>query len=176
MMRMMSGTKSRNLSGFLQSEFSRVSSSVAGEIAKNAGVAPDTSLKDIDQAMMEKIYAAIGNTKIMAPPTNCVAPIGEAAMLEGLKALLVQQHMASEEAKLRRKKLEGPAPKVGDEQAAEAAESKITEAIEAVTVLARRTTMATAVRSMPRKASQTPLSSTRPASSRSLASRVLSRR
>src|SRR6185295_9302123 len=35
-----------------------------------------------DQA--EKLYQAIQNTKIMAPPTDCISPIGEKAILAGL--------------------------------------------------------------------------------------------
>ena len=54
----------------------------------------------------------------MAPPTNCLAPIGEGPMLQGLKALLVQQHMANEEAKQRRKQSASDTPEAGDAVAA----------------------------------------------------------
>ena len=131
--RMIQGTKSRTLGGFLSSEFSRVSSTVAAEIGKNAGIDADISLKDLEPNDAEKVYQAISKTKIMSPPTNCLAPIGESALLEGLKALLVQRHFAEEEAAARRKAEEG-APAT-DDQAAQAAEHKVTEALKAITTV-----------------------------------------
>ncbi len=130
MLRMAHVTKSPSMSGFLQSEFSRVSSSVAEEILGKAGVDPNLRPPDLRREGAEKLYKAIADTKIMSPPTNCLAPIGEAAMLEGLKGLLVQQHIQAEEAKLRRKaEADGkPLP----EDAAEQAEAKVAEALEAV--------------------------------------------
>ncbi|MEL6548450.1 MAG: DNA topoisomerase VI subunit B, partial [Myxococcota bacterium] len=130
MMRMMHVTKSNSLSNFLQTEFSRVSASVADEILTKAGVKGKSKPKEVRRETAEKIYKAIADTKIMAPPTNCLAPIGEPAMLEGLKGLLVQQHIQAEEAKLRRKaEADGkPLP----EDAAQQAEAKVTEALESV--------------------------------------------
>jgi DNA topoisomerase-6 subunit B len=131
---MLQGSKSRTLSGFLQSEFSRVSSAVAIEICKNAGIDPEMSVKAVDQAVVEKLYPAIGKTKIMAPPTTCLAPIGEKALLDGLKALLVQRHLAeidAEEAKQRKR--DGAAePPPQDKQATAIAEERVAKALEAV--------------------------------------------
>lgn len=132
LMRMAQATSARNLSGFLQREFSRVSSQVADEIAKTAGVPAETSLKDLQQSQIEAVYKAIGQTKIMSPPTNCLAPIGELAMIEGLKALLVQQHFAEEEAKARRKEEEESANKKVDPNLADKIEDKITQALQQV--------------------------------------------
>jgi DNA topoisomerase VI subunit B len=131
--RMIQGTKSRTIGGFLSAEFSRVSAPVAAEICKNAGIDPDTATKDLEPHDPEKVYQAIAKTKIMAPPTNCLAPIGEPALLEGLKALLVQRHFAEEEAAARRKAEEGG--QIAEDKAAEAAEHKITEALKAITTV-----------------------------------------
>ncbi len=137
LMRMMHGSASRNLSGFLQAEFSRVSGPVAADIAKNSGLSAELSLKDIGQKEAEALYKGIAQTKIMAPPTNCLAPIGEQAMLEGLKALLVQQHFAAEEAKERRKQEEAAAKAAQGSQAAlAAAEDKVKAALAQMTVTA----------------------------------------
>ena len=51
--RMAGMTCSRTIGGFLQAEFSRVSSTIAEEICKNAKVSSDTSLKDIGRVEIE---------------------------------------------------------------------------------------------------------------------------
>jgi DNA topoisomerase-6 subunit B len=132
--RMLQGTKSRSLSGFLQAEFSRVSGAVAAEICKNAGLDPEMSVKAVDQTAIEKLYPAIGKTKIMAPPTTCLAPIGELPLLDGLKALLVQKHLAeadAEEAKQRKREGEAEPPPQ-DKQATLVAEERVAKALETV--------------------------------------------
>jgi DNA topoisomerase-6 subunit B len=84
MLRMLHDTKSHSLSGFLASEFSRVSSSTAQEICKAAKISPDTRPRNIHSAAAETLYKTIQATKIMAPPSNCISPIGEKAILHGL--------------------------------------------------------------------------------------------
>ena len=39
----------------------------------------------IGHSEADKLYRAINATKLMNPPTNCLSPIGEAAMLSGIK-------------------------------------------------------------------------------------------
>lgn len=133
LMRMVSLSTARSVSAFLQAEFSRVSSAVAQEICATAGLKPTTSLKKLAPTDIENLYTAIGQTKIKAPPTNCLAPIGEQAMLQGLKALLVQQHFAAEEAKRRKKAAQQEAQ--WDTEAAQQAEARVTEALEQATDL-----------------------------------------
>jgi DNA topoisomerase-6 subunit B len=41
-----------------------------------------------DRALAERLHAAIGATKIMAPPTNCLSPIGDELMRRGLVSFL----------------------------------------------------------------------------------------
>ncbi len=84
MLKMLHDTKSHSLSGFLSSEFSRVSSSVAQEICKAAKLSPDSRPRNIHGAAAETLYKVIQSTKIMAPPSNCLSPIGEKAILHGL--------------------------------------------------------------------------------------------
>jgi DNA topoisomerase-6 subunit B len=84
MLKMLHDTKSHSLSGFLSSEFSRVSSSVAREICKAAKLSPDSRPRNIHGAAAETLYKVIQSTKIMAPPSNCLSPIGEKAILHGL--------------------------------------------------------------------------------------------
>jgi DNA topoisomerase-6 subunit B len=84
MLKMLHDTKSHSLVGFLSSEFSRVSSALAHEIAKTAKLSADARPRNIHGAPAEALYKAIQSTKIMAPPSNCISPIGEKAILHGL--------------------------------------------------------------------------------------------
>jgi DNA topoisomerase-6 subunit B len=84
MLKMLHDTKSHALSGFLSSEFSRVSPNLAQDICKAAKLAPQTRPRNVHGATAETLYKTIQSTKIMAPPTNCISPIGEKAVLHGL--------------------------------------------------------------------------------------------
>ncbi len=84
LLKMAQDTKSHSLSGFLSSDFSRVSPAVAAEICKTAGLSPNARPRDVHGQAAENLYKAIQSTKIMAPPTNCLSPIGERALLAGL--------------------------------------------------------------------------------------------
>ena len=70
---------------FLQREFSRVGPKVAREICEKAGVSDRAHPKRIARAEVDALKKAIDETKIMAPPTSCIAPIGEDGILAGLK-------------------------------------------------------------------------------------------
>ena len=84
MLKMLHDTKSNTLVGFLASEFSRVSSGLAQDICKTAKLSPNVRPRDLHGAAAETFYKAIQSTKIMAPPSNCISPIGERAILHGL--------------------------------------------------------------------------------------------
>jgi len=82
---MLRDTKSRGLSAGLQSDFSRVSAKVAEEICRTAGLSPNLRARGIAVPQAEALFRAIPKVKIMAPPTNCLVPIGEELILGGLK-------------------------------------------------------------------------------------------
>jgi DNA topoisomerase-6 subunit B len=86
LMRMLADTKARNIKGFLTGEFSRVSPRSAGEILARAKIKERTSPKLVRRNDAEALFRAIGQTKLMAPPTNCLAPIGEDLLEAGLRA------------------------------------------------------------------------------------------
>jgi DNA topoisomerase-6 subunit B len=54
------------------------------EFCKAAKLSPDARPRNIHGAAAETLYKTIQATKIMAPPSNCIAPIGEKAILHGL--------------------------------------------------------------------------------------------
>src|SRR6476646_7942036 len=84
LLRMLHDTKSQSVAGFLSSDFSRVSPNIAQQICKAAKLSPDTRPRNVHGTPAEALYKAIQSTKIMAPPTNCLSPIGERAILHGL--------------------------------------------------------------------------------------------
>ncbi len=84
LLKMLQDTKSLTISGFLASDFCRVSPQLAEEICKAAKVSPNMKPRDLKGPAAEILYRTVQNTKIMAPPTNCISPIGERAILSGL--------------------------------------------------------------------------------------------
>jgi DNA topoisomerase VI subunit B len=83
-LRMLHDTKSHTVAGFLAADFSRVSPAVAQHICKAAKISADAKPRNIHGAPAEALYKTIQATKIMAPPSNCISPIGEKAILHGL--------------------------------------------------------------------------------------------
>jgi DNA topoisomerase VI subunit B len=91
LMLMAQESKSRDVSGFLQSAFSRVSASAAADILRQVpwgkkNVKPRAVGED--RALAEQLHKAIAATKLMSPPTNCLSPIGDELMRKGLVSFL----------------------------------------------------------------------------------------
>jgi DNA topoisomerase-6 subunit B len=84
LLKMLHDTRSHSLSGFLSSDFSRVSAKLAQDMCKAAKLSPNTRPRDLHGAAAETLYKTIQSTKIMAPPSNCISPISERAILHGL--------------------------------------------------------------------------------------------
>jgi DNA topoisomerase-6 subunit B len=85
LIRMMKETSVRQLSAFLQKDFSRVSSRVAQEICRAASLRPTANPHSIVVNEAERLFKAINTIKIMNPATNCLSPIHEDQILSGLK-------------------------------------------------------------------------------------------
>jgi DNA topoisomerase VI subunit B len=90
LMLMAQDSKSHDVRGFLQTAFSRVSTTVADEIVKRAGFKARVRPRDLgeDRALAAKLHEAIRDTKIMAPPTQVLSPIGDTLMKKGLVSFL----------------------------------------------------------------------------------------
>ncbi len=82
---MLTTTKSRNVKGFLSAEFSRMSPRAADEILDIAGVKPRTSPRKITRDQGERIIRAFNKVRLMKPPTNCLAVIGEELLIRSLE-------------------------------------------------------------------------------------------
>jgi DNA topoisomerase-6 subunit B len=90
LMQMLRESRARNLGAFLAAEFSRVSTRTAAEILQQAGLPPTRKPPATERGEAEKLHRAIAKTKIMAPPTDCIAPIGEDLLARALR----QNHAA----------------------------------------------------------------------------------
>jgi DNA topoisomerase-6 subunit B len=82
---MLKDTKARSLSGFLQEEFSRVGRKAALDICALAKLSEKAYPSRIAREEAASLHAAIQQTKISAPSTACISPIGESLVLSGLK-------------------------------------------------------------------------------------------
>lgn len=84
LVQMLKDAKGQSLSQFLSGNFSRVSSTVARKICEAAGLSTRANTRRIGRNESDKLYTAIQETKIQAPTTDCIAPIGEELLLKGL--------------------------------------------------------------------------------------------
>ena len=82
---MLKVTKARNVKGFLEREFSRVSAKGSLDILKAAGIAPSTSPKRVNREQGDRLIRSFARAKIMKPPTDCLSPIGEELLLKSVE-------------------------------------------------------------------------------------------
>jgi len=85
LMQMLKDTESRTVRSALASDFSRLSDRTALEVCEKAGVDPKAKPGKLSPQEIEAIYKTIQETKLMRPPTDCLAPIGEEEIVTGLK-------------------------------------------------------------------------------------------
>ena len=83
--RMLLLTKARNLLAFLTSDFSRVGRRSAEQICRLAKIEFSRNTKNLKVEEIERLHKAIQMVKLIAPPTNCLSPLEERLIEEGLK-------------------------------------------------------------------------------------------
>ena len=81
---MLKDTKAPTITQFLSHSFSRVSPGVARRICQTAGISTRATTRKIGRHEADALYRAIQQTKIPAPATDCISPIGEELILKGL--------------------------------------------------------------------------------------------
>jgi DNA topoisomerase-6 subunit B len=85
LIKMLQDTGEKGLDAFLQKSFSRVSPQVANEILQNARLSANAPPNNLHREGAEALLKGIKATKIMAPPTDCLSPIGAELLEKGLK-------------------------------------------------------------------------------------------
>jgi len=88
LMNMSKDTKNKTLGKFLQLDFSRISDRLAKEICDKAGLSMEVNPAKLGLEDQKRLLAAIGAVKIMAPPTDCLSPIGANLIKKGLRNVL----------------------------------------------------------------------------------------
>jgi len=98
LMHMLEAARGKTVSGFLKETFSRVSSKTAADICKAAKIKGGATASKAGRIGAESLYNSIQATKLLAPSTDCLSPIGEEALIKGLYWLFVeaQKHEAEE--------------------------------------------------------------------------------
>ena len=92
---MLKETKAPTVSQFLTHSFSRVSPAVARRICEAAKVSTRASTRKCGRHEADQLYQAIQQTKISAPATDCIAPIGEELILRGLHQVVPGEFYAA---------------------------------------------------------------------------------
>lgn len=85
LMAMLKDTTARTLKQTLTQDFSRVSDKAAHFICDTAGLSPKARPTRIAHQESEALFKAIGQVKLMRPPTDCLSPIGEEQIIAGLQ-------------------------------------------------------------------------------------------
>jgi DNA topoisomerase VI subunit B len=87
LIQMLSSTKKHTLLQFLIGEFSRVGRKTALEMIAQAGgrLSARSYPKHIARAQATALHRAIQKTRVQAPRTDCIVPIGEQNLLKGLR-------------------------------------------------------------------------------------------
>ncbi|MBS3151023.1 DNA topoisomerase VI subunit B [Candidatus Woesearchaeota archaeon] len=85
LIKMLQDTRANTLAGFLQSEFSRIGQQTAKEICDKAGLKAEEKPKKLDHKQIEILFKSLQETKIMAPPGDCLSPIKAELLEKGLR-------------------------------------------------------------------------------------------
>jgi DNA topoisomerase-6 subunit B len=92
---MLKDTRAPTLSQFLCTSFSRTSAAVAKRICQAAGLTTRANPKRIGRHEADSLYKALQETRIPAPATDCISPIGEELILKGLHQMVPGEFYAA---------------------------------------------------------------------------------
>jgi DNA topoisomerase-6 subunit B len=92
---MLKEDKSTTLTQFLTSAFSRVTPAVAKKLCETAKLSTRMNVAKVGRAEAQALYDAIQETRIGAPSTDCISPIGEELLLKGLHQVVPGEFYAA---------------------------------------------------------------------------------
>jgi len=88
LMKYAGATQQKTIKAFLKNDFSRITDRLASEILEKSGVDGNKKPAKMTREEAIAILEAIKTCKIMAPPTDCLSPIGETLIKKGLMHVL----------------------------------------------------------------------------------------
>ncbi|MCE5303432.1 MAG: DNA topoisomerase VI subunit B [Planctomycetaceae bacterium] len=92
---MLHETKTSTVSQFLTDSFSRISPNIARRLCSEAKLSTRTNPKKAGRHEADLLFQAIQQTKIPAPSTDCIVPIGEELILKGLRHVVPGEFYAA---------------------------------------------------------------------------------
>jgi len=93
--RMIRSSKSKNIFALLKNDFSRVGSTSAEEILKIARIEKNKKPLEVNHEELERLHKAMQSVKLIAPPTDCLSPLGEELLVKGLKKEIEAEYFAA---------------------------------------------------------------------------------
>lgn len=95
LLKMARASSFKQLSAFLKNEFSRVSFRIARQICDKAKLRSTLRPSKLTLKQTESLHEAINQTKIMAPASDCIGPIGPERLQRGLRRVVDAQFYTS---------------------------------------------------------------------------------
>ncbi|MEN6407599.1 MAG: DNA topoisomerase VI subunit B [Thermoguttaceae bacterium] len=92
---MLHETKASTVSQFLTDSFSRISPNIARRLCSEAKLSTRSNPKKSGRHEADLLFQAIQQTKIPAPSTDCIVPIGEELILKGLRHVVPGEFYAA---------------------------------------------------------------------------------
>jgi DNA topoisomerase VI subunit B len=111
LMQFLHEAKSQTLGTFLKTEFCRVTDDIAKSICDGASLSVRMQAAKAGRTEAEAIFKSIQNAKLLAPPTNCLSPLNEEAIIKSLYWFFVQSKSSKSEAVAEEPEMVLPAPK-----------------------------------------------------------------
>ncbi|MBI2670662.1 DNA topoisomerase VI subunit B [Candidatus Woesearchaeota archaeon] len=84
LIKMLHDTTANTVQGFLQNDFSRIGPGTAKEIIDDARLSINKP-KNLEREDIERLFNTLQNAKVIAPPTDCLSPIGQETLEKGLR-------------------------------------------------------------------------------------------
>ncbi len=93
---MLQATPATTLASFLNTSFSRVTPHTASVVCKAAKLSVRLAPSKVSRHQIEALYQALQETRIPAPATDCISPIGEQLLLKGMHQVVPAEFYAAE--------------------------------------------------------------------------------
>jgi len=85
LLKMSKNTDAYKMTSFLVNDFSRVSLDKARQVCQKATVPENSKPKELDLEGARRMIEAFKEVRLMAPPTDCLSPIGELLIKKGMR-------------------------------------------------------------------------------------------